>query len=252
MSVEPGAERHTWKTRLAALEAALASQPLENLSDMLHLGEKMLVEAIVDLRAESETFPDAAEVEFEVAARLERVRTFVAAASTAWRFAGTARNRQQRLGAWATRLFGTDPSRGAGTAEGGIGSVASGRATILKAQGAYYIASGLWAVVDRQGFEKLTGRKADYWLVRTVGLLAAAIGLTLLRGARGDRPSSETEVLGLAAGASFTVIDLTYVARRRISAVYLGDAAVHGLLAGCALTRSLAPSQRPRASSTGA
>jgi hypothetical protein len=114
-------------------------------------------------------------------------------------------------------------------------------ATILKAQGAYYVTSGLWAVFDRPGFETVTGRKRDYWLVRTVGLLAAAIGLSLLAGARGNRLSPETTVLGLAAGASFTAVDLVYVARRRISPVYLGDAAVHGLLAGFALRASREP-----------
>ena len=108
-------------------------------------------------------------------------------------------------------------------------------AVVLRAQGAYYVVSGLWAVVGRRGFETLTGPKTDYWLVRTVGLLAATIGATLLVGARRDPPSSETTMLGLAAGASFTAVDLTYVVQGRISRVYLGDAAVHGLLAAFAL-----------------
>jgi hypothetical protein len=109
------------------------------------------------------------------------------------------------------------------------------RANVLRAQGAYYLVSGLWAIVDRGGFEAVTGRKEDYWLVRTVGLLAGTIGLGLLAGTRGGRPSSETTLLGVAAGASFTAIDLVYVARRRIGPVYLGDAAVHGVLAAFAL-----------------
>ena len=113
---------------------------------------------------------------------------------------------------------------------------ASRRTTILRAQGAYYLLSGLWAVVDRRGFETVTGRKTDYWLVRTVGLLAAAIGASLLTGARGARP--ETTVLAVSAGASFTAVDLVFVARGRIRPVYLADAAVHGLLAGCALLPS--------------
>jgi hypothetical protein len=117
----------------------------------------------------------------------------------------------------------------------------SGRAKVLRAQGAYYLVSGLWAVVDRRGFEAVTGRKKEYWLVRTVGLLAGTIGLSLLAGTRGGRPSSETTVLGVAAGASFTAVDLVYVARRRISPVYLGDAAVHAVLAAFALLRSREP-----------
>ena len=105
----------------------------------------------------------------------------------------------------------------------------------LRAQGAYYVLSGLWAVADRRGFETVTGRKTDYWLVRTVGLLAATIGVTLLAGTRRDPPSSETTMLGLTAGASFVAVDLVYVAQGRISRIYLGDAAAHGLLAAFAL-----------------
>ena len=106
--------------------------------------------------------------------------------------------------------------------------------SVLRAQGGYYLASGLWAVVNRRGFEAVTGPKRDYWLVRTVGLLAATIGASLLAGTRRE-PTPETALLGLAAGASFTAVDLVYVARRRVSPVYLGDAALHVLLAVLAL-----------------
>ena len=118
------------------------------------------------------------------------------------------------------------------------------RTKILRAQGAYYVVSGLWALVDRRGFERVTGRKSDYWLVRTVGLLAATIGLSLLAGTRDRRPSTETTLLGAAAGVSFTAVDLVYVARRRISPVYLGDATVHALLAGFALLGDRRPALR--------
>ena len=92
--------------------------------------------------------------------------------------------------------------------------------SVLLAQGAYYVASGLWAVLNRRGFEAVTGPKRDYWLVRTVGLLAATIGASLLAGTRRE-PTAETALLGLAAGASFTAVDLVYVARRRVRPVYL-------------------------------
>ena len=116
--------------------------------------------------------------------------------------------------------------------------VSGARARILRAQGAYYLLSGVWAMVNRRGFEAVTGRKTDYWLVRTVSLLATSIGVSLLAGTRGGRASSETVLLGAAAGASFTAIDLVYVARRRIRPVYLGDAAVHAALAAFALLES--------------
>jgi len=203
----PRADRRTWETRLAVLERELASRPLESLSDVFRLGEKMLGAAGADLRTGSKTLPGAADNAAEIAGWLGRVSGLVA-----------------------------DLTRRRRVAERATTSVAPWRVTVLKAQGTYYVASGLWAVVDRQGFERVTGRKTDYWLVRTVGLLATAIGLALLTGARDGRPSSQTRVLGVAAGASFTVIDVVYVAKGRISPIYLGDAAFHGLLAGCALT----------------
>lgn len=94
--VEPGADRHTWETRLAGLEGELASQPLESLSDVLRLGKKVLAAAGVDVRAESATFLDVADDVSELAARLVRVREFVAAAGTAW---GIRRNGAQQSAA---------------------------------------------------------------------------------------------------------------------------------------------------------
>ena len=120
-------------------------------------------------------------------------------------------------------------------------------AFILRAQGAYYVVSGLWAVADRRGFETVTGPKTDYWLVRTVGLLAATIGATLLAGTRRDPPSPETTMLGLTAGASFVAVDLVYVAQGRISRIYLGDVAAHGLLAVFALQTRRRRRRAPRA-----
>jgi hypothetical protein len=107
--------------------------------------------------------------------------------------------------------------------------------------------TGLWAVADRRGFETVTGPKTDYWLVRTVGLLAATIGVSLLAGTRRDPPSSETTLLGLTAGASFVAVDLVYVAKGRISRIYLSDVAAHGLLAVFALRTRRRRRRAPRA-----
>ena len=48
-------------------------------------------------------------------------------------------------------------------------------------------------------------------------------------------------MLGLTAGASFVAVDLVYVAQGRISRIYLGDTAAHGLLAVFALKPSKTP-----------
>ncbi len=107
---------------------------------------------------------------------------------------------------------------------------------LIGLQGAYYVATGAWAIVHRRSFEAVTGRKTDYWLVRTVGLLAAAIGASLLVAAtRDEGPSPEAVVLAGGSAASFALVDVVYVARRRISPIYLADAALHALLAALAL-----------------
>lgn len=96
---------------------------------------------------------------------------------------------------------------------------------VLRIQGTYYIATGLWPLVSMRSFETLTGPKVDKWLVQMVGLLAAAIGVTLLIGARDDgRIDRAVFTLATISALSFTGIDITHALRRRISPIYLGDA----------------------------
>jgi hypothetical protein len=80
-------------------------------------------------------------------------------------------------------------------------------------------------------FEAVTGPKSDRWLVKTVGALIAVIGTTLVAAAaRG--PASEIRYLGAATAAVLAGVDAIYVARRRISPIYLLDAVVElGILA---------------------
>jgi hypothetical protein len=236
--VPPNSEsdRGVWETRLADLKTELASQPVESLKDLLRLGEKVLADTGLDVGAGSRGVAGDASAS-TLAMRLARARDSLSGSTGVEIQPDDA----QQLAA-DLHMFVRDSVRavrsGRRLLRGTARHSTSRRTTILRAQGAYYVVSGLWAVVDRRGFETVTGRKTDYWLVRTVGVLAAAIGASLLTGARGARPSPETTVLAVAAGASFTAVDLVFVAKRRIRPVYLADAAVHGLLAGCALRPS--------------
>jgi hypothetical protein len=97
------------------------------------------------------------------------------------------------------------------------------------AHGIYYLVTGIWPVVSLTTFEWVTGPKKDGWLVKMVGLLAAVIGLSVLRTTgKGARPDP---ALVVGAPVAFAAIDTFYVARRRIRPVYLLDAAVEALLA---------------------
>ena len=96
------------------------------------------------------------------------------------------------------------------------------------AQGAFYLASGLWPVVHLKSFEAVAGKKTDTWLVQTTGALIAGIGAALVAGAFEKRPSRALGILGIASAAVLGAADVLFVAKRRIPRVYLADAAAEG------------------------
>jgi hypothetical protein len=92
-------------------------------------------------------------------------------------------------------------------------------------QAGYYLVTGIWPLVSIGTFERITGPKADRWLVRTVGVLAATIGGVL--GVRAVTRGSEPDpLLGGAAALAFAAVDTRYAATGRISKIYLADAAM--------------------------
>lgn len=98
---------------------------------------------------------------------------------------------------------------------------------LTRLQGGYYLVTGLWPLVHFASFEVLSGPKRDRWLVRTVGMLAAVIGLTLMR-----RP--QHGLADLSAGA-FVAADLLAVRAGQLP-TYLLDAVVE---IGFVATRNL-------------
>jgi hypothetical protein len=109
----------------------------------------------------------------------------------------------------------------------------------LAAAGLYYVASGIWPLVHLRSFMAITGPKRDTWLVHTMGALLAAIGATMLRpGSGGERRA--TERFAIASAVTLAGADAWFVARRRISPIYLADAAVEvGLAIAIARRRSV-------------
>jgi hypothetical protein len=86
---------------------------------------------------------------------------------------------------------------------------------------AYLLATGIWPLLHRSSFEAVTGPKEDFWLVRTVGGLAAATGATLAVSVLRGRRSPEAVALALTSGVVFGLADLR--ASRTESLTYLGD-----------------------------
>ncbi|NLE52824.1 MAG: hypothetical protein GX613_15610 [Chloroflexi bacterium] len=98
------------------------------------------------------------------------------------------------------------------------------------AQSAFYVFTGIWPLVSPPTFQAITGPKVDFWLVKTAGALITAIGAALGLGAVKRRVTPELKLLGIASAAGLAAIDVYYVAQKRISPVYLLDAAAEAAL----------------------
>ena len=106
-------------------------------------------------------------------------------------------------------------------------------AYLALAQSAYYVVTALWSLFHVRSFQKVTGPKTDVWLVKTVGVLVAAIGGALGVAGFRHRTTLEIGLLGAASAAGLAGIDTYYAGRRRISAVYGLDALAELAFLGC-------------------
>jgi hypothetical protein len=106
-----------------------------------------------------------------------------------------------------------------------------GVARLAVAQGAFYVATGVWPLVHLRSFELVTGPKPEGWLVKTVGALVTVIGGALLSAGRRRRVAPEVAMLAVGSAVSLAAVDVLSVARRRISPVYLLDAVAEVALA---------------------
>ena len=104
--------------------------------------------------------------------------------------------------------------------------------SVAALQAGYFLATGVAPFLSRRAFEAVTGPKLEWWLVLTVGTQVSAVGAALGRAAAHDRVTGELRLLGIAAATGLGAIDVVYVARRRISPVYLADAVVEAALIG--------------------
>jgi hypothetical protein len=106
---------------------------------------------------------------------------------------------------------------------------------LARLQAIFYIVTGVWPFVSMRSFEAVTGPKVDRWLVKTVGALVAVIGCALALASRRRQLAPELVLVAAGSAAALATIDTVYVAKRRISPVYLLDAIAEiALLAGWA------------------
>lgn len=101
---------------------------------------------------------------------------------------------------------------------------------IWKIHALFNLVTGVWPLVHMRSFEAVTGPKTDHWLVKTVTTFIMVVGAVI--GGAGMRNRITPEIAGLAMGSSATLatIDVVYVAKGRISPIYLLDALAELLL----------------------
>lgn len=101
---------------------------------------------------------------------------------------------------------------------------------LMWGQGAYFLATGIWPLISITTFMMLTGPKTDLWLVKTVGVVVAAIGAGLLAAAIRGRMTLELWLIAVLSAAGLAAIDIYYAAKGTIRPVYLLDAALEILI----------------------
>jgi hypothetical protein len=110
-------------------------------------------------------------------------------------------------------------------------------------QGFFYIVTGSWPFFSRKSFEKISGRKTDWWLVITLGLIITVIGSVLII-ASFNSITKETVILANGTAASLLFVDLFYVSKNIIPKIYLADALIESVfLIGWIMTKTVSFSQ---------
>jgi hypothetical protein len=104
------------------------------------------------------------------------------------------------------------------------------RARILAgAHAGYLIATGVWPLVHRRTFERVTGPKRDFWLVRVVGGLVVVAGVALGVAVARGRRSPEMQAVAAGSAAVLAVADVW--AGRNQSRAYFADVPMQALFA---------------------
>lgn len=99
-------------------------------------------------------------------------------------------------------------------------------------QGIYFFITGIWPILSMSTFLNVTGPKTDLWLVKTVGMILAVIGATLIFAQVNAEINASITVLAIASALGLAIVEFIYVAKRVISQIYLGDAFVELILIG--------------------
>jgi len=97
-------------------------------------------------------------------------------------------------------------------------------------QGIYFFFTGIWPILSMKTFLLVTGPKTDLWLVKTVGLILATIGVVLTYAQMTGAINPPVILLAIGSALSLALVEFIYVIKRVISRVYLADAVAELIL----------------------
>lgn len=92
-------------------------------------------------------------------------------------------------------------------------------------QGVYYIVLGLWPVVHAASFQRLTGGLdlSDLWQLRTLGLVLAVIGVSLLWAVRRRSVAPEAAIVACGVAAVMAIMNLVNITVKAYPPIYCFD-----------------------------
>lgn len=99
------------------------------------------------------------------------------------------------------------------------------RVALLWSQGSYTLLTAVWPIVHIKSFMDVSGYKTDIWLVKTVGILLAAIAVCLLLSIS-SKENFPVAVLGLFTAAGMAYVDFFYALNDTIPDIYMADGTV--------------------------
>jgi hypothetical protein len=94
---------------------------------------------------------------------------------------------------------------------------------VLIIQSVYFFVTGIWPILHINSFLKITGKKTDIWLVKTVAALICSIALSFFSGII-IGITLPVIILALTSSVALFIVDVYYVLNKTISKVYLLDA----------------------------
>lgn len=111
---------------------------------------------------------------------------------------------------------------------------------IARAQGLFYVVTGLWPIVHLESFLAVTGPKTDLWLVQTLGALLVGVGGVMLLSTTEERLGLTCKRLGVAVSGVLAGAEVSFFLRGHTATTHLVHAAIEALFVVAWLTTMFA------------